>query len=1009
MKEITRREFFKFSGAVVPTITGLQSLIFSEQTKDFKIKYAKETTTICPFCAVGCGIIVHTEDGKVINTEGDPDHPINEGSLCSKGSAVHQIPNNTRRLTKVLYRAPKSNRWEEKELDWAIAEVSKRIKSTRDSSFIPVDSAGVTVNRTEAIASIGGAALNNEECYLISKLTRALGIVYFEHEARLCHSSTVAALGPSFGRGAMTNHWIDIKNSDCVFIIGSNPAENHPISFKWIMRAKEKGAKILVADPRFTRSASKSDIYVRFRPGTDIALIGGIINYCIKNKLYHDEYVKEYTNASFLVDHNFTFQDGLFSGYDSKKRSYDFTTWDYQKDEHGKPLVDVTLQNPQCVFQLMKKHYSRYTPDVVEKITGTSKEKFLELAKTFCKTGKPGKSGTILYAMGATQHTTGTQYIRSYAIIQLLLGNMGMPGGGINAMRGESNVQGSTDMALLFHLVPGYMSAPNAANHPTLTKYLEKETPYTSFWSNKPKFFVSLLKAFWGNKATKENDFCYDYLPKIGSGHKGGGYSFIALFEAMYDSKIKGLVNWGMNPAVSGSNSNLVLKGLENLDWLVDFSLWETETSSFWKKPGADPSNIKTEVFLFPAASSVEKEGSISNSGRWIQWRYKAVEPVGKSKSDLWYLNSLYKELKKLYQKDSNAVFPDPIINLNWNYGDEPDVHLVAKEINGYTTIDKKQIANFTKLTDDGSTACGNWIMSGFYPGPEKKDNKASQRNKEDKSNLGLYPNWSYAWPLNRRIIYNRCSADPNGNPWNNEKALVKWDSVSSQWLNNDIPDFGWKDAKTGDMILPEKSAKAPYIMLPELHARFFVPKGAPKEGPFPEHYEPFESPVKNLLSSQQINPVVKIWDADMDKKAEINSKEFPLIATTYRLTEHWQAGPMTRNLPWLAELMPEMFIEISPELAKTKGISNAEWVKVVSSRGDCMARACITERMKALKVDGKTVEVVAMPWHFGFFGYVTGGPDNKNYSANQLTANVGDGNTMIPEYKVFLCDVKKV
>jgi len=341
MKSITRRDFFKLSGSSVASISVLPSLLTgSAEKKDFKIKYAKETTTICPYCAVGCGIIAHTENNKVINTEGDSDHPINEGSLCSKGSAVYQIPNNSRRLTKVLYRAPKSNKWEEKELDWAITEVAKRIKATRDKSFVSADTNGVTVNRAEELASIGGAALNNEECYLISKLSRALGLVYFEHEARLCHSSTVAALGPSFGRGAMTNHWIDIKNSDCVFIIGSNPAENHPMSFKWIMKAKEKGAKILVADPRFTRSASKSDLYVRFRPGTDIALVGGIINYCISNKLYHEQYVKEYTNASFLVDPNFTFKDGLFSGYDSSKRSYDYSAWDYQKDAQGKPLVD---------------------------------------------------------------------------------------------------------------------------------------------------------------------------------------------------------------------------------------------------------------------------------------------------------------------------------------------------------------------------------------------------------------------------------------------------------------------------------------------------------------------------------------------------------------------------------------------------------------------------------------------------------------------------------------------
>jgi len=979
--------------------------------ESFKLTDTKESLTICPYCGVGCGMWVHTRDNKVVNLGGDPDHPINEGALCSKGNALQEISWSPRRLRKVKYRAPGSSTWVEKDMSWAIAELAQRIKKTRDASFLKTDDAGTTVNRTENLAVIGGASLDNEECYLIYKLTRALGVVYFEHQARVCHSSTVGALGPSFGRGAMTNHWIDIKNADVVFIIGSNPAENHPMSFRWITRAREeRGAKVIVADPRFTRSASLADLYVRHRPGTDIALINGMINYALENNLIHEDYVREYTNASFLVNEGFKFEDGLFTGYDAEKRNYDTATWNYQKDATGNVIQDKTLKNSRTVFSLLKAHMSRYTLDMVSKVTGVDKGTLDEMYKLYCSTGAPDKTGTILYAMGATQHTVGVQYIRGYAILQLLLGNIGVAGGGINAMRGESNVQGSTDMALLAHLVPGYMAIPNVAKHPTLKDYLEKETPKTGYWINKPKFFVSFLKAMWGDAATQENDFCYNYMPKVGKGFQGAGYSWLPLFEALAGGNIKGMMVWGMNPAVSSPNVNKAYRGFEKLEWLAAFDLWETETASFWKRPGADPSKIQTEVFLFPAAASFEKEGSITNSGRWIQWRTAAVPPLGEAKSDLWYLNAVQQELSRLYAADAQAIFPDPIVKLNWDYGkDEPDVHLVAREINGYTVADKKQVANFTKLAEDGSTACGNWIYSGFYPGSEKKDNLAARRGKEDKSGLGLYPMWSYAWPVNRRIVYNRASADLLGRPWDPKRELVRWDVAKGNWVNSDVPDFGWKDAKTGEQIPPDKSGSAPYIMLPELKARLFVPNGVVRDGPYTEHYEPLESPVKNLLSSQQNNPVIKIWKTEGNDVAGIDDPNFPLIATTFRLTEHWQAGAMTRNLSLLTELMPEMFVEMSPELASAKGIVNDEWVLVVSARGQCRAKANVSPRMKAVELNGVKHEMVALPWHFGYQGLTTGGPAGNNYAINQITPSVGDANTMIPEYKAFLCDVRKI
>ncbi len=813
----------------------------------------------------------------------------------------------------------------------------------------------------------------------------------------------------------MTNHWNDLANSDCLMIVGCNPAENHPISFKHITKAQENGAKLIVVDPRYTRSAAKSDLFVRLRPGTDIALFGGLIKYVLENELYHKDYVVNYTNAPFLVRADFAFdeQQGLFSGYDKEKRAYDAASWDYEVDKDGKPVTDPTLQNPRSVFQIMKKQYSRYTPELVQEVTGVPKETFLKMANLYCATGKPDKAGTLLYAMGGTQHTTGVQIIRGYSILQQLLGNMGIAGGGINALRGENNVQGSTDMALLFHIVPGYMGVPSEANHPTLKDYLDKETPKASWWMNKPKYFVSLLKAFWGDAATPENEFGYHFMPKVGKGYQGAGYSWLPLFENMAEGNIHGMLVWGMNPAVGSSNLNQTYAALDKLKWMAAFDLWETDTSVFWKRPGANPKDIKTEVFLFPAADSLEKEGSASNSGRWIQWRYQAVKPGGDIKSDLWYANALALELKKLYQEDAKAVAPEAIVKLNWNYGEDPDVHLVAKEINGYTVADKKQVANFVALKDDGSTACGCWIYSGFYPGPEKKDNKGAARNAKDPSGLGLYAGWSFAWPVNRRIIYNRCSVDPAGQPWNKKRALVGWDAEGKKWVRNDVPDFKWIDLATKVEFAPDESLKAPYIMLPEGKCRLFVPKGACKDGPLPEHYEALECPFVNPVSKQQSNPVIKVWKSALDTVAQICDPRYPIIATTFRVTEHWQAGAMTRNLSWQNEMMPEMFVEMSPKLAKEKGIKPGDWVRVKNTRGEVLARANVTNRVAAFCCGAKgfenTVEMVALPWHFGFAGLATGGPDKtKNYAANQLAPMVGDANTMIPEYKVFLVAVEK-
>lgn len=633
----------------------------------------------------------------------------------------------------------------------------------------------------------------------------------------------------------------------------------------------------------------------------------------------------------------------------------------------------------------MKKHYSRYDIETVSAVTGTPKDVYEKIAEMYCSTGDPNKAGTIMYAMGTTQHTVGTQNVRSYAMLQLLLGNVGRPGGGVNALRGESNVQGSTDFALLYHILPGYINAPTATKqHATLKAFLEKETPEAGYWTNTPKFMVSLLKAFYGPNATPQNEFGYQYLAK---GNKN--YSHIALFEAMYKGDIKGLFCFGTNPVVGGPNATKEKDALSNLDWLVAADLWETETAAFWsKEAGNNPADIHTEVFMLPAAASYEKEGTISNSGRWMQYRWKAIEPKHDAMGDLEIIHLLAREIKKQYEGRTDAK-AEPINALYWNYGngDHPDIDLVSREINGYDTKTGKQVDNFTKLKDDGSTCSGNWIYSGFYP---EAGNLSKRRDNKD-TGMDNYLNWSFAWPLNRRILYNRASADPNGKPWTKGKEVIWWDAVQGKWIGYDVPDFGVTKAPSAP------GGKDPFIMLPHGVGGLFAGRN---DGPFPEHYEPFESPIPNAFSKQEFNPTVKIWDGKHNPRGD--SSKYPIVATTYRLTEHWQSGAMTRNQEWLSELVPHMFVEISEELAKEKGINNKDKIVVSSARGEIEAYAMVTKRFKPYTIRGKKIHHVGMPWHFGYKGIVKGG------TANHLTPHIGDANTMIPEYKAFLCDVRR-
>jgi len=825
----------------------------------------------------------------------------------------------------------------------------------------------------------------------------------------------------------MTNHWIDIRNADVILIMGSNAAENHPISFKWVMKAKEKGATLISVDPRFTRTSSKADIYAPIRSGADIAFLNGMIKYIIDNRLYDEFYITNYTNAPFLVNRSFRMpgeMDGVFSGYDPKKRKYDRKAWAFQKDAGGVIKKDRSLKDPYCVFQLLKKHVSRYDIDTVAKITGTPKDKLMEVYRTYASTGGPDKSATIMYAMGWTQHTVGTQIIRAMAMIQLLLGNIGVAGGGVNALRGESNVQGSTDHCLLFHILPGYLKTPRASQR-NLREYNEKWTPKTrepnsaNWWGNYPKYIVSLLKAHYGDAATKDNDFGYDWLPKLDDGQNA---SWIMLFHEMYQGKFKGFFAWGQNPACSGTNAGKVRKALARLEWMVNVNLFDNETGSFWRGPGMRPEEIQTEVFQLPAAASVEKEGSITNSGRWAQWRYRAVDPPGQAMPDSEIINELFWRVKKLYEKEGGA-YPDPVTRLSWDYGPKGpdgkvlkmDTHEIAREINGRFMADRvvkgrqfrrgDLVPSFAFLQDDGSTSSGNWLYCQSY---NDKGNNMARRSRKDPSGIGLYPEWAWAWPVNRRIIYNRASVDEKGRPRNPKKPVIYWNG--SRWVG-DVPDGGWPP------LANRAKTKLAFIMKPAGVAHIFGPGRA--DGPFPEHYEPLECPIQeNPLHRTRVNPAVRLFfDVEGDSQrpkeggglpedvfATCDSR-FPYVATTYRLTEHWQTGVMTRHQPWQLEMQPQIFCEMSEELAREKGIRSGDKVIVSSARGKVWAKAIVTSRFKPFKIMNTTVHQVGLPWCFGW-QYPEDGSGGD--SSNLLTPTVGDANTMIPETKAFMVNVEK-
>src|SRR5713226_5536030 len=811
----------------------------------------------------------------------------------------------------------------------------------------------------------------------------------------------------------MTNHWRDIKNADLILINGANPAEAHPVGFQWFMRAKlDRGAKIIHADPRFTRTSAVADMYLRIRTGSDVAYFGGLINHVLQNNLFHDEYVRNYTNASFIVKDGFGFSDGLFSGYDPAKRAYDISSWGYEVGSNGFANRDMTLQHPRSVFQLMKTHYSRYTPDMVSSITGIPVDEFNKVADLVGQMGKPDKVMTIVYAVGLTHHTTGGQLIRSGAVLQLLLGNMGRPGGGMNAERGHANIQGNTDNAISWEILPGYLRIP-APGQKNLDDYVKASASKRNdprSWNfcgiNYRKFIVSLTKGWYGDAATKSNEFAFDFIPKPAQNS-----SWMSIYDQALKGKMQGLILSGMTATSIGPDSNRVMQALGNLKWLVVMDPLPTTSSEFWHAPGVDPSSVKTEVFMMPTTHWIEKDGSFVNSGRWMQWKDQVIPPQGNARHDHWVLADLFNRVKTLYQQQGGK-FPDPIMALTLKYQDpvKPTLDEIAQEVNGFDLTTGKRMATFANLKADGTTTAGNWIYTGSYPiaGNLSLRRQGLQDAKtNDPTGMGFFPNWAWSWPLNRRVLYNRASADLNGKAWDPTRPGITWNGT--KWVG-DVPDYPATGA-TADPKSP--TSWLPFIMTGEGVGRLFSTSMV--DGPIPEHYEPMEAPVKNPLHpTQSESPVAFIYTGSSGKYGKVTDSfgtvaDYPYVATSYRLTEHEHY--VTQNVPLLVGLQPFPFVEIPEELGKMKNIQSGDRVRVRSMRGKIEVLALVTSRLAPTMIDGNKVFTVGIPIHWGFVGVAADADPSKgaNWLANALTPFVGDANAYTPEFKAFLVNLEKI
>lgn len=1023
LRQVTRRD---------PTALGRTAYSAETAALHSRLRGATPVPSVCPYCATGCAQTVWVRDGRIAAIEGDADSPVSRGRLCPKGQATLQYVTSEKRLDRVRYRRPGGTAWETLELDAALNLVVDRILRTRDETWEEADEEGRPLNRTLGMSLLGGATLDNEESYLLRKLVTALGMVAMDNQARICHSPSPAGLGPTWGRGAATTSLPDLQHADAILIMGSNMAETHVVGFQWAMEAKQRGATLMHVDPRFTRTSAHADVYVQLRPGTDVVFLGALINHVLEHELYFREFVVHYTNAATLVSEDFADTedlDGLFSGWDPERGQYDPASWQYDHGEGGVPgaagngtpapglglqqdgastarhdgaLTDPTLEHPRCVLQVLRRHFARYTPEMVQEVCGVAPEDFARVADELVRNSGPERTSTICYAVGWTMHSHGPQIIRTAAILQSLLGNIGRPGGGIMALRGHNNVQGTTDVSTLYETLPGYLAMPDAEDT-SLEHYLERHTAHVGLYGAYPAYLVSSLRAWFGEAATEANGFGFDWLPRL-----TGDASYETTVAAGADGALRGMLVLGMNPVVGAMHGGLQRKALRNLDWLVVRDLDLIETSEFWlSAPEIDAGEVRTqdigtEVFVFPAAAHTEKSGSFANTERRLQWHEKAVDPPGDATSDLWWIHELGRRIKaRLAERDDPR--DAPLHALAWDYttpgaAEDPDPEAVLRELNGFHEEDGRLLAGSAELRADGSTRCGLWIYAGVLT--EQDGNRARSRAPAAPGDP-LGHEWGWSWPANRHILYNRCSAAPDGTPWSERKKLVWWDAKAGAWTGGDVPDFplhtppDHEPGPDADGAMARLSGVDPFIAKTDGKAWLFAPSGL-SDGPLPVHYEPIEGTVRSRLYGQQANPARTEWHRDDNPyHAPFDDPRFPVVLSTNRLTEMYGAGAMSRWLPWLAELQPAPIIELSPEHADELGVRTGDWITLMTARAQASGRALVTRRIRPLTVAGRARHHVAASYHYGRKGLVTGDP------LNELFALTGEPNTTIQGSKV--------
>ena len=1004
---LSRRDFLKATGlsgvGLALASLGLDVGKVEAAAKEYKLTGGREFTSVCHFCGCGCGTIGYVKDGKLINLEGAADAPVNRGGLCPKGVGYGYIPNSTERPKSPMYRAPGSDHWEEISWEEAIDRAARAMKKARDENWIGQDEANgykFMSNRTDAIGFVGGSQVNNEECYQLIKMARALGVVFIDNQTRVCHATTPPALNAAFGRGAMTGSWYNLKHAKMIWIEGSNMAECHPMAMKNVMEAKDNGAIIVHVDVRYTRTSRVADHFFQLRPGTDIAFLGALINYIIQNKKYDADYLRRNTNAYCLLRDDYKFDAGIFSGYNEKTRTYDKTTWGYKVDANGKPVKALSMAEPGTVMDRLAKHFSRYTFEKASAITGMPVADIKKAAELFSSITPT----VMMYALGMTQHTIGVENIRCFTIIQLLMGNIGVSGGGIDAMRGQPNVQSSTDYGIMFQYYPAYLSYPTHTDD-TLAKWTHHNGTFRA------KFLKNLLKAWFGDAANASNDYMFNALPIRNGTHNDSMY---IMFEKAMAGIVKCIYVCGQNPQMTNANLTIVNKGLKNLDTLIVQDVFVNETAAFWERPGDNPADIKTEVIFLPAGSYLERCGSMTNSMRMLQWRMKGPDPVNDSRPDYWICDKLWKRIVSLY-KDSTDPKDNTIKLLTWNYGDpeangEAYVENIMKECNGYDLKDGHLLRGIREIRDDGTTMAGMWIFTGVFGDGV---NMTKRRGQEDRGDMGIYPNYAWVWPDNIHMLYNRASCDENGKPVRPGQKLVWWDEEKGMWDGYDVPDVA--DRTQGPNT---PGGQKPFRMNAEGFARLFAAEHSdvengetrdhsyvPVDGPMPEFYEPVESPTKNMMNEGQkteFNPCV-IYPRIPELQKIGTPDEYPYVLCSSSLTEHWCSGTITRNIPYLNELVKEPFVEISEQLATKLGIRGGDRVRVSTTRSAIEVKAMVTKRAQPLMVNGKETHMIWMPYNWGFKGL------SKGPSTNYLTIDALDPNVQEQEFKACLANVERL